>query len=55
MLEEFINHHKNQKTLQSKDDFQTQVMTLNSPMNTRKSIFVVKTDPFLLISELQIT
>ena len=54
MLEKWSDQ-QNQKTLQSKDDFQTQVMTLNSPMNKRKSICVLKTDPFLLISELQVT
>ena len=39
-------------TLKWEDDFKTQVMTLNGPMNMRHSNYVVSTEPFHLISDL---
>ena len=39
-------------TLKWEDDFKTQVMTLNGPMNMRHSNYAVSTEPFHLISDL---
>ena len=43
----------NQKILEQDVDFQTQVKTLNSPMNMRTTIVhAMQADPFHLISDL---
>ena len=39
-------------TLKWEDDFKTQVMTLNGPMNMRHNNCAVSTEPFHLISDL---
>ncbi len=44
-------YSKNQHILEQEDDFQTLVMTLNSPMNMRHSNCAVYTDPFYLVSD----
>ena len=48
----YVNMQTNQKILEQEVDCQTQVMTLNSPINMKHRNCAVKTDPFYLISEL---
>ena len=46
------SYSENQKTCEQEDDFYTQDMTLNSPMDMRHSNCAGETDPFYLIRDI---
>ena len=45
-------YSENQITLEKEDDFKSQVLTVNSPVNMRRINNAVETDPFHLIRDL---